>query len=344
VSEHDVMPIRKPRADDSVFQDIENAMLGYLSVYVAHKLKLFSLLNEKPRTLAEVCQSLNLARRPAEAILIVGLALGLLQKQGESYALTALSEDYLLETSPFYWGHALDLDITLPWPPSLESLEKMLHADAHQIYGGGDWVQSHEDEPELALTFTRAMHSYSMAPALAWPEKVDLSGNRQMLDIGAGSGAHSICAALTWKNLHVITLDIASVCEITSEYIAQYNLQDRIHTHVCDIWHDPFPKADLHFYSMIYHDWPLEKNEFLTRKSFDSLESGGRLIIHEMLFNNDKAGPFTIAAHNVSMLWCAEGEQYSGNELTKMLDAAGFVDITVTKTFGYWSIVTGLKP
>ncbi len=344
MSKNDFVPLRRPRADDSVLQDIENAMLGYMSVYVAHKLKLFSLLNEAPRTLVEVCQALRLDRRPAEAILRVGLALGLLQMQGELYALTATAEDYLVETSPFYWGHALDLDITLPWPPSLESLEKMITTDAHQIYGGGDWVQSHDDQPELALTFTRAMHSYSMAPAQAWPEKIDLSGNRRMLDIGAGSGAHSICAALRWQDLQITTLDIASVCETTREYISRYELQNRIQAQICDIWHDPFPKADLHFYSMIYHDWPSEKNRFLTEKSFESLESGGRIIIHEMLYDNDKMGPFTVAAYNVSMIWCTEGEQYSGSELTAMLEAAGFVDITVKKTFGYWCIVTGLKP
>jgi hypothetical protein len=43
------------------------------------------------------------------------------------------------------------------------------------------------------------------------------------------------------------------------------------------------------------------------------------------------------------LLWCT-GQQYSGRELSDMLSEAGFKDIEVKPTFGYWSIVTGIKP
>ena len=46
-----------------------------------------------------------------------------------------------------------------------------------------------------------------------------------------------------------------------------------------------------HFYSNIFHDWPPEKCSFLTRKSFDALPPGGRLVVHEMLYDDDKKGP-----------------------------------------------------
>jgi hypothetical protein len=44
------------------------------------------------------------------------------------------------------------------------------------------------------------------------------------------------------------------------------------------------------------------------------------------------------------MLYWVPGQQYSGRELTDMLKEAGFEDIEVKPTFGYWSIVTGVKP
>ena len=73
--------------------------------------------------------------------------------------------------------------------------------------------------------------------------------------------------------------------------------------------------------------------------------AGGRIIIHEMLYNDDKTGPFPVAAFNIVMLlWTTEGQQYSGRELSAMLTEAGFTDIEVKPTFGYWSIVTGRKP
>ena len=109
------------------------------------------------------------------------------------------------------------------------------------------------------------------------------------------------------------------------------------------MWSDAFPLADLHFYSNIYHDWPPEKGRLLTQKSFESLEPGGRLVIHEALYDDDKTGPLTVAAANMVMLLSVEGQQYSGCELCAMLAGAGFVDIEVKPTCGYWSIVTGRK-
>lgn len=342
MSKRDTVSIRRPRMDDRRVLDIEVGIAGYMAIFVAHKLKLFSRLGQTPHTLVEVCQALNIARRPAEALLNISMSLGLVQKQDGSYALTPLAEDYLLETSPTYFGDVFDLDLADPF--SFENLEKAVLTNTQQVYGGGDWVKSHEERAGLARAFTRAMHGYSMGSALAWPETLDLSGYRQMLDIGGGSGAHSIGAVLKWPNLQAINFDIAPVCEVAQESISRFGLQSRIRTYVGDMWHDPFPSADLHFYSNIYHDWPSEKGRFLSQKSFESLKPGGRIIIHEMLYDDDKTGPFTVAAFNIVMLFATEGEQYSGRELALMLTDAGFTDITVKRTFGYWGVITGRKP
>jgi hypothetical protein len=63
-----------------------------------------------------------------------------------------------------------------------------------------------------------------------------------------------------------------------------------------------------------------------------------------MLFNDDRCGPFPVAAYNINMLLGMPGQQYSGRELRSMLSEAGFRRVEVKPTFGYWSIVTGVKP
>ena len=334
-------PIRRPRTDDRRLQDIELGIVGYMAVIISHKLHLYACLGQAPRGLDEVCKALGLDRRPAAAILNVSVSLGLVQKRGDVYALTPLAEDYLLETSPTYFGGVFDLDLAAPY--SFENLEKAILLNAPQVYGGGDWVKAHEEQAELARTFTRGMHGYSMGPALAWPDAIDLGEQRLMLDIGGGSAAHSISAVLRWPDLNAVTFDIAPVCEIAMEYISAQGLQNRIRTQAGDLWADDFPRVDLHFYSMIFHDWPAERCGFLSRKSFEQLEAGGRIILHEMLYDDDKGGPFTVAAYDMMMLFATEGQQYSGQELAGMLADAGFSDIQVIPTFGYWSIVTGRK-
>ena len=343
---HDeVKKIRAPRTDDRPLWDAVFGIYGYPAVLLAHKFELFPLLAKKPRTLSEICDALGLKRRPVEAILSMSVAMGFLNLHDGRYGITPLTEDYLLPESPTYFGTYWDLIINNYSVCSLESLEQAVRTNTAQAYGAvQEMFKSHGEKFDLARFFTRTMHSTSMAPALAWPELVDLSERRFMLDIGGGSAAHSIGAALKWPELGAIVLDTAPVCEVAAEFIAERQLQERVRTHVADMWKDSFPSADVHFYSFIYHDWTPEKCRFLAKKSFESLPSGGRILIHEMLYNDDKNSPFAAIAMNMIMLGWTEGQQYSGRELSSMLGDAGFTNIEIKPTFGYWSIVSALKP
>jgi SAM-dependent methyltransferase len=345
MSQREPASFRRPRADDRVMRDVVFRIAGSLAVLVAHDLKLYPLLAERPRSLSEICDVLSLAPRPAEALVSVSTALGLLEERDGHYSLTPIAEDYLLERSDTYFGGYFDMIIQNYSVYSFESLKRAVLTDGSQLYGGEEVFTSHQERADRVRTYTRAMHGTSMAAALAWPKRVELSEHRLMLDIGGGSGAHAIGASQQWADLQVVVFDLAPVCGVAEEFIALHGLQDRVRTQVGDMWADTFPPADLHFYSQIYHDWPPDRCRLLARKSFEALEPGGRLILHEMLYDDRKAGPLATAAMNINMLlWYDAGRQYSGRELSAMLEEAGFRDIEVVPTFGYYSVVIGRKP
>jgi hypothetical protein len=336
--------IRKPRTDDRLLWDLVLSQVGCLAVLVAHDLKIFPLLAEEPRTLMEVCDALQLAQRPTQALLSTCVATGLVQRHGGQYSLTPVAEEYLLTSSPTYFGGFLDMLIANDSVVSFEDMKKAVLTNSSQAYGGEAVFKSHEEQIARARAFTYGMHGHSIGAAQAWPELLDLSNHTFMLDIGGGSGAHAIGAVQRWPQLQAIVYDLPPICQIAEEIATQYGVQGRVTTHSGDMWNDPFPSADLHFYAEIYHDWPPEKGHFLTQKSFESLPSGGRIILHEMLYNEQKTGPFAAAAYSDAMLLWTEGQQYSGSELTGMLKEAGFTDIEIKPTFSYWSILTGRKP
>lgn len=344
MAEETKLNIKAPRADDKPLWDVMLALYGYPAILIAHKLKVFPLLADKARSLSEICDELKIKKRPAETILTAATALGFLSLKNKRYSLTAVAEDYLLEKSPNYFGFFWDLMIENIKVSSFENLEKAILTDSPQVYGGGDLYKTHEEQTKLVDRFTCGMHSISMNSALIWPEIIDLSKHRVMLDIGGGSGAHAIGAALKLPNLRAQILDNPEVCEVAQKFIVQYGLQDRIEKCEIDMWTDPWPAADLHFYSNIYHDWTPEKCSFLSAKSFNHLESGGRIIIQEMLYNDEKTGSFAPAAFSMLMMGWTEGQMYSGQEISSMLKDAGFCDIQVHPAFGYFSIVTGHKP
>jgi hypothetical protein len=274
-------------------------------------------------------------------MLTAALSLGLLELSDDRYALAPVSEDYLLDSSPTSFGPILDLCVA-SGTLSYAAIERALATGSRQT-PAGDFA-SFEEQADLARAFTRGMHSVSFSPALAWPELVDLSGDELVLDVAGGSGAHSIGACLHWPDVRAIVLDQSPVCDVAEELVASYGLEGRITTLRADMWEDTFPAADIHFYSNILHDWLPEKGQFLVEKSFATLEPGGRILLHEALLHDDKSGPYPVAGFSVAMVAWAEGQQYSGRELSDMLTAAGFQDIRITCAFAPYSIVEGRKP
>src|SRR5262249_10895139 len=85
-----------PRTDDRRVWDIVFGVYGFATILLAHKLKLFSLLANRPRSLPQVCEAFGIKRRPAEAILTAAVAVGFLELRNGQYFLTPLTEDYLL--------------------------------------------------------------------------------------------------------------------------------------------------------------------------------------------------------------------------------------------------------
>lgn len=128
--------VQAPKTDDRPVWDVIFTVYGYPALLLAHRLKIFPLLADAPRSMAEICVALNLKQRPAEAILTVATALGFLSLQNGQYALTAVAEEYLLERSPNYFGYFWDLMIDNYQVCSFANLEKAVLTDAPQTYGG----------------------------------------------------------------------------------------------------------------------------------------------------------------------------------------------------------------
>jgi SAM-dependent methyltransferase len=333
MSQHASDDTQKPRTDDRPLWDLLAAARGYTAMLVAHDLRLFAMLGERPRTLEEICEALTLGSHPAEALLTMLASLALVDAHNGHYALTPLARDALLESSPTYVGWYLDREI------ANESVFSFPSMRAAVVNNAGLTLRADRH------LFAHAMHSMSMGAALAWPRALDLSAHRVMLDVGGGSGAHSIGAALHWPHLQVLLFDKeAEMLKVAEGFVARYSLQDRIQMQPGDMLTDPFPAADLHLFSAIYHHWPEDRCRVLAAKSFASLQPGGRVIIHERPYDDARTGPLAVAAMTMAALLRGEAGRYSARDYSRMLSEAGFVDVEVKPTTGYWHIITGRKP
>jgi hypothetical protein len=334
----------KPQSDDRAIWDVIYAFWAAPALLVAHDLKLFTLLGEKPRTLAEVSASLGSPERSTEVLLRANAAFGFIVEEEGTYRLSRVAADYLDEKSPTNLAGYLNFLVANHGLWSVPKLKAAVLTNSAQLGGQGGVFSTPEGQKAFAKIFTRAMYAHSIGSAFDWPDKVDLSENRILLDVGGGSGAHTVGALLRWPELTGIVLDTPPVIAEAREYVGLYEVADRIELRPGDMWQDAFPPADVHLYGDILHDWPKEKGEFLATKSFESLSTGGRIILREVLFNDDKSGPLPAAAYEVDMLLATAGGQYSKAEIMALLTRIGFRDVQIGPPgAGYRSLIVARK-
>lgn len=335
--------IKSPVCDIKNVYDITMNLYTYPAIIIAHRLGIFEFIALHPKNITDICEGLHLEMRPVEAVMATLCAVHLINFEGGLFSLTAETQEYLLKDSPHYFGYFWDMMYDNSENFSLRNLESAIRKNAAQIYEEQDLFKTHTHDSEKLRKFTQSMHSVSLCSAIFWPSLISLAHYHKAVDIGGGSGAHAIGMVSNWPNLNCTVFDLPEVCAVAADYIQQYGLGNQIKTFSGNMWQDDFPDADLHLYSNVFHDWPVEKNFFLAKKSYESLPKGGRILLHEILYNDNGSGPLAAAASSLVMLGWTEGKQYSGREMSSLLCQAGFQDIEVIPAFGYHSLVTGVK-
>ncbi|MFT3763054.1 MAG: methyltransferase [Pseudoxanthomonas sp.] len=333
---------RTQAVDDRLLWDGVLACYRMPALAVADELGLFPSLAGQPESAAALAETLAISPRGCAALVGVLLAMHLLEHEADGVTLrpTDSARRFLLPGQPAYWGPALRLmrHSPLDYPHVLQAVR---HAD------GPDWPRlqqdlwaRHQADPSMAVEFADVMDAQGFAPAQALAALPAFAGVRRLLDVGGGSGAFSLALARDWPRLQATILDLAPTCRHAERRIADAGLQDRIVTTVADMWADPWPGGhDAILMSNIVHDWSEARNRRLFERAHAALAPGGRLFLHEMLLDEDGAGPATVAAYSMDMLLYTDGKQYRRSELARMLDDNGFSNIEVMPCCGYFSLI-----
>lgn len=222
-----------------------------------------------------------------------------------------------------------------------EALRKDERVDRPRITT--EW-KTGELDTERVRAFTQAMHCMFLPAAIGVANRGDFSGVRHLLDVAGGSGCFCIALALRYPDVKFTILDLPSVCQQAEEYIGSYGLEERIKIMGLDMFAGAWgTDHDAVLFSNVLHDWDWQSCLELVRKAYDSLLQGGRVYVHEMLLTETKDGPLVAAYFSMKMMIAAEGKQFTAGELNDLLRQGGFVDVTVTPTYGYFSLVTAVK-
>jgi acetylserotonin N-methyltransferase len=339
-----------PSADDQSLWDLHLSALAFPSLTAADALGVFVSLAEAPAEPDELANRLRLNRRGIRALLPVLASAGLLVQYLGRYHLTQTARNFLLPSSPFYWGPVLALIRQAP----------MTHGDVVEALSAPEatsrWDVPIADRPsnawsegQIAPDVAQAVAAYMQANcAAAAPvaaQCIDLSGTRRLLDAGAGSGAFAIAFARKNPMLQCTMMDLKEMCDVALAYVLRAGLSDQVQARSVDMFREAWPTDhDAIFFSNIWHDWDFETCASLAAKAYAALPSGGLILVHEMLLDDTHDGPATAVAFSMYMLLGTKGQQFTLAELSRLLLKAGFVSIDIIPAHGHYAIVSARKP
>ena len=107
---------------------------------------------------------------------------------------------------------------------------------------------------------------------------------------------------------------------------------------------DEIPSGyDVHLLSNVLHDWDRDNVERVLVRSFQALQPGGSIAIHDTHINAEKTGPLEVAEYSVLLMYSTEGKCYSISEMNGLLEAAGFVDFQFVSMKCHRSLITARK-
>jgi predicted O-methyltransferase YrrM len=315
----------------------------------AYELGLFEQLSGTSGTTAdELADRLGIASRPAEMLLCGCAALGMLHKQNGRYVNSPLSDEYLVPGKPNHIGGLVtmfDRRLYAGW----DKLTQAIRTNRPTTWDPDrDQSLFESADPEMLATFWEAMHAMSTLTGRALGAAFDVGGFRRLLDVGGGSAAFDIVLCQRYPELRTTVYDLEYVADIAARNVKDAGLGDRITVTPGDFFADAsFPAGhDLHLFSMIMHDWDQERDQLLLRKSFEALNSGGAVLICELLVNDNKTGPAPAALMSLNMLIETEGRNYTAAEYSNWLTEVGFVDphVVAFEAPGANGVMTARKP
>ena len=301
------------------------AAIDALTAAIVH-LDLFTALADRPADLPAICQLFSIHPRPTDTLCTLLVANGLLRgvDNGSVLHVTDTAREFLVSGSPFdarpYYASIAD-------KPGVADFLTVLRTDRPANWPGeegeADWHAAMRTEA-FAESFTAAMDCRGrvLGPGLA----AALTGTApgRLLDVGGGSGAYAIAVARAFPQTRATVLEASPVDSIARRTISAAGLDGRIDVVTADMFTDPWPADhDAHLFSNVLHDWSEADCRRLLAKSVAALPDGGRLLIHDMLLDDDKSGPLWAAEYSVLLTTVTQGRLYSAAEIGGWLAELG---------------------
>jgi predicted O-methyltransferase YrrM len=334
-----------PAASPAKIINIRESAFAYdLFITAVGYLDFFNRLNEAPVNTKEICSLFDIKERPADVMLTLFNAYGFIKEKSKKFYLTDTAGTYLLRES----GFDLTSYVTsLKDRPICTDILKVLRTGKPCNWAaaksGSNWASSMENDA-FAESFSSAMNSRGAYLAGGLVKALDLTNYKKVLDIGGASGIYTAALLTAFPHLKGTVFEKPPVDKVAKYSLNKLGVGDKVSIVAGDVFKDSLPKGhDVHFISHVLHDWDLPEVKSILKNSYENLNTGGMIILHDAHINKSKTGPPDVAEYSVLLMVLSEGKIYSVTEIKDLLEEAGFKDVAHKPTILNRSIITARK-
>ena len=314
-----------------------------LIIEAAVQHRIFDLVDQQPRTVAELARETGASERGLKAIANALVGLELLAKRDEHYSTTPESSAFLVSTKPAFQGgffRHISTQLIPGWLPIAEIVRTGVPPSL---------VNEEKKGAEFFAEFVEAIFPLSYGAAQKLGEHLGIAKATapvSVLDIGAGSGVWGVALAQQSPQVRIRSVDWPRVLDVTEKVARRFGVADRLTRAPGDLLEADFGRGhQVATIGHILHSEGVERSRKLLQRTFEALAPGGTVAIMEFMANDDRTGPPVSMLFAVNMLVnTAQGDTFTFPEMSGWLRDAGFVNPRLLEVPAVSPLILATRP
>lgn len=298
------------------------------ALIAASRLDIFNLLQQSPKTAAELAEITKCDRHGMEVLLESLSGFGYLKQKSDRYKLTKTAKASLISS-----GNADTKQYINDWMRFCGDVSSQMALLEQDIKTGEvpnfHFTPQSDTCPSNYLSMLKGSGRQSASKVIKWAKLK--SSPQRLLDIGGGPAVYSIAFCQKYPELKAKIIDLPYAAQEGQKSIEQAGLRDRIdyiEGNLFEIdWEDGYDVALL---CNILHFFESDRAAELIHKTFQSLRPGGKIIIQDVFFpdTSSKLDSFSSLLSLVYYVTCG-GRSWSIAQIQEWLVSAGFTNSRV---------------
>ncbi len=325
--------------DPMKVMQVASAYWKSCALHTANRLDIFNILNDSEKTLNELAKETESDQRCLGALLSALVSFDFLDRTDDVFRNNEFGKIFLTTSSKYYQGGIVYMFEN--WYEAWGGLYNTVKS------GKPSALMHHTYSDKETRDYMMGMHNRALSQSEVLTGMIDLSGKKQLMDVGCGPSTFAVMFCKRYDGLNAIAMDREQNLEIAAEIVAEYNMADRVKLLPGDYNTDSLGSHNdaMLLSSMTNQESPGNLKKLL-QKCYDSMNKNGVIMIQEQLLNPEKKGPELAALIGVNQIInTTGGSSYSTKEMEVFMSDIGFADIECRQMdpFSPFILLTGYK-